>query len=188
VLTQQVWIKAENRKPPQMGEAIAPAAVQVSSSDTGFEASSLINGHGLRDLDFDDLTEHRGDPAYVWRSAKGDAKSWVEFDFGKPQNLNALTIWNYNDTWHTDQGVRKMDISVWTQETGWRKIRENQQVDQAEGGDGYDEPTIIHLDPTIAQKVRFDNLVSLGDSEYVGLSEVQFFGPTSSAASLVSQR
>jgi hypothetical protein len=188
VLTQQVWIKAENRKPPQMEEAITPAAVQVSSSDTGFEASSLINGHGLRDLDFDDLTEHRGDPAYVWRSAKGDAKSWVEFDFGKPQNLNALTIWNYNDTWHTDQGVRKMDISVWTQETGWRKIRENQQVDQAEGGDGYDEPTIIHLDPTIAQKVRFDNLVSLGDSEYVGLSEVQFFGPTSSAASLVSQR
>jgi hypothetical protein len=113
----------------------------------------------------------------MWRSAKGDLNGWLEFDFGKPQKLSTLCVWNYNDTWHTDRGVRKMDISVWTQEAGWRKIRENQQVDQAEGGDGYDEPTILNLDATTAQKVRFDNLVSLGDPDYVGLSEVQFFGP-----------
>jgi len=118
----------------------------------------------------------------MWRSTKGDAQSWVEFDFGQPQKLSTICIWNYNDAGHTNQGVRKMNISVWTAETGWQKIRAEQQVDQAEGGDGYDEPTIIKLDATTAQKVRFDALTSLGDSDYVGLSEVQFFGPARAAA------
>ena len=118
----------------------------------------------------------------MWRSTKGDAQSWVEFDFGQPQKLSTICIWNYNDVGHTNQGVRQMSISVWTLETGWQKIRAEQQVDQAEGGDGYDEPTLIQLDATTAQKVRFDALTSLGDSDYVGLSEVQFFGPARAAA------
>jgi len=115
----------------------------------------------------------------MWRSAKCDIdKSWLEFDFGQPQKLSTICIWNYSDTWHTSQGVRKMSISVWTQETGWRKIREEQQIDQAEGSDDYDGPTIIKLDAVVAQKVRFDAFTNFGDPDYVGLSEVQFFGPT----------
>lgn len=113
----------------------------------------------------------------MWRSAKGAAQSWVEFDFGQPQKLSTICVWNYNDTWHTNQGVRKMNISAWTPETGWQKIRAEQQIDQAEGGDAYDEPSIIQLDVTTAQKVRLDALTNFGDPDYVGLSEVQFFGP-----------
>ncbi len=131
----------------------------------------------------------------MWRSAKGEAQSWVEFDFGQPQKLSTICIWNYNDTGHTNQGVRKMSISAWTQETGWQKIREDQRIDQAESGDGYDEPTIIKLDSTTVQKVRFDALTNFGDPDYTGLSEVQFFaspgpqaGSTSSPPALVSQR
>lgn len=161
---------------------IVPMDVQAGSSDTGTSAVNLTNGSGLRDFDFDDLAEHRGDPACMWRGAKTDTKDWLEFDFGKPQTLIAISVWNYNEMWHTDRGVRKMDISVWTQQSGWRKIRQALQLDQAEAGDGYDEPTIIKIDPTIAQKVHFDDLVSFGDTEYVGLSEVQFFGPTESKA------
>jgi hypothetical protein len=175
-----VWIKARNRQPPALGEMIIPTDVQAGSSDTGTPAVNLTNGSGLRDFDFDDLAEHRGDPACMWRSAKGDTKDWLEFDFGKPQKLIAIAVWNYNEKWHTDRGVRTIDISVWTQETGWQRIRETLQLDQAEGGDGYDEPTVVQLDPTMAQKVRFDGLVSFGDTEYVGLSEVQFFGPDDS--------
>ena len=52
------------------------------------------------------------------------------------------------------------------------------------------------LDTVTAQKVRFDNLVSFGDAEYIGLSKVQFFRPRSAEAvrpfasspTLVSQR
>ncbi len=188
-----MWIKADNRKPPTLGEAIAPTAVQASSSDTGSAAVNLINGSGLRDVDFDDLNEHRGNPSFLWRTAKGENQSWLEFDFGRPQKLSTICIWNYNDTWHTNQGVRKMNISAWTQETGWQKIRADQQVDLAEGGDGYDEPTIIRLDaPTTAQKIRFDALTNFGDPDYTGLGEVQFFtsaGPqaASSPPGLISQ-
>jgi hypothetical protein len=35
----------------------------------------------------------------------------------------------------------------------------------------------LHYHPTTAQKVRFDDMASFGDTEYLGLSEVQFFGP-----------
>ena len=177
VLTQQIWIKAENRKPPALGEAITPTAVQAGSSDTGSAPVNLINGSGLRDFDFDDLNEHQSKPAYMWRSAKGDTKDWLEFDFGKPQKLSTICVWNYNDTWCINQGVRQMNVSVWTQEAGWQKLREGQPIDQAEGGDAYDEPTLIRFDATMAQKVRFDALTNFGDPDYIGLSEVQFFGP-----------
>ena len=161
---------------------ITPTAVQAGSSDADSTAVNLINGSGLRDFDFDDLNEHRANTAYMWRSAKGDTKDWLEFDFAAPQKIATLCIWNYNDTWHTHVGVQKMNISVWTPETGWQKIRENQSIDQAEGGDGYDEPTILKLDAVMAQKVRFDALTNFGDPDYVGLSEVQFFTPAGPAA------
>lgn len=183
ILAQQVWLKDENRKPPVTGEAIAPTAVQASSSDTGSAAANLINGKGLRrNLSREGLVEHSSDASSMWRSTKGDAKAWVEFEFDKPQTLGSICIWNYNDTWYTNRGVQKMDVSVWTQETGWRKIREGQPVDQAEGGDSYDEPMFLHFDTVTAQKVRFDNLVSPGDAEHVGLSKVQFFGPRGAQA------
>jgi len=172
-----VWIKDPNRKSPVAGEAITPTAVRASSSDMGSVTISLINSRGLRDFNLDGLNEHSSNPAYMWRSAKGDAKGWVEFDLGKPRTLIAISVWNYNETWHTERGVRKMDVSVWTQETGWQRIRESVPLEPAEGGDGYDEPTVIKLDPMMAQKVRFDSLVSFGDTEYIGLSKVQFFGP-----------
>jgi hypothetical protein len=177
MLAQPAWIKDRNRTLPVLGDPIAATAVQASSSETGSPAVNLINGRGLRDVNFDGLNEHSSNPAHMWRSVKGDAKGWVVFDLGKPHTLSAISVWNYNETWHTERGVRKMDIAVWTQAAGWRKIREGLLLDSAEGSDGYDEPTVLKLDSLTAQKVRFDGLVSLGDPEYVGLSKVQFFGP-----------
>lgn len=181
-MAQQIWIKAENRKPPELGETVTPTAVQASSSDAASPATNLINGNGLRDLNLDGLTEHSGDPSHMWRGAKNEAKGWVQFDFDKPQKLNAISIWNYNETWHTDRGVQKMNVSVWTPEAGWQKVREGLSVDQAEGGNGYDEPMVITLEATTAQKVRLDDLSNFGDPDYTGLSKVQFFGPRAAQA------
>ncbi len=178
ILAEQLWIKPRNRQPLALGEIIAPTDIQAASSDKETPAVNLTNGNGLWDFDFDDLDEHRGKPAFMWHSARGDTNSWLEFDLGRSGTLTAIAVWNYNEMWHTDRGVRSMDVSVWTQETGWRKIRDDLQIDQAEGGDGYDEPTVVKLDSVSARKVRFDDMFSLGDTEYIGLSEVQFFGPT----------
>jgi hypothetical protein len=187
ILAQQLWIKDQDRKPPELGEAILPAAVQASSSDTGSPPANLINGRGLlRNLSREGLREHSSDPSSMWRSAKGEAKGWVEFDFAQPRKLETLLVWNYNETWHTDRGVRKLDLSAWTPETGWQKIRDNQLLESAEGSNSYDEPTLVRFDAITAQEIRLDGLTSLGDSDYVGLSKVQFFAPRGPQATKLS--
>jgi hypothetical protein len=142
----------------------------------------------LRDRDADGLDEHSGEARQMWLSAKGDTKGWVEFDFGTPQKLSTICLWNYNDTWHTDRGVRTANISVWTQEAGWKTIRTDLSFEPAEGGDSYDEPTVVTLDAVAAQKVRFDNFTSLGDTEFLGLSNAQFFQPRGPQAAQPSPR
>jgi len=177
ILARQVWIKAGNRKPPATGEMVVPKAVQAGSSSAGSDATNLINQGGLRDRDSDDLYEHGTDPHDMWLSAKGQTDGWLEFTFEQPQKLGAICLWNYNDMWHTERGVRKASLSAWTRETGWHKILEDVSLNQAEGSDDYDEPTVITLKEVTAQKIRLDRLVGFGDPEYVGLSEVQFFEP-----------
>ncbi|MGE5297107.1 MAG: LamG-like jellyroll fold domain-containing protein [Solirubrobacterales bacterium] len=175
ILAKQVWVKAENRTPPAAGNLIAVKAVQASDSDPDAQAGNLINRSGLLNRDGDNFDEHGVDPAHMWRSAKGGTSSWLEFDLGEVQSLGGVSIFNYNDSWHTDQGVRKADISIWTQETGWKKIHDDLTIDQAEGTDDYDEPTFIELDGVKARKIRLDDLAGFGDAHCVGLSEVQFF-------------
>jgi hypothetical protein len=156
--------------------------VQASSSDPNAPVANLINPSSLRDRDLDGLDEQSADAEQMWLSAPGDTKGWVEFDFGVPQKVSTICFWNYNDTWHTDRGVRTANISVWTPEGGWKAVRTDLPIEQAEGGDGYDEPTVVTLDAVPAQKVRLDNLTSLGDADCVGLSEVQFFTTRGPAA------
>jgi hypothetical protein len=183
ILARQVWIKGDHRKTPMTGGEIPPKAVQASSSDEGTDVANLTNRSGLANRDADELEEHSVNPAHMWRSARGDANRWLEFDLGQVHSLGAICLFNYNDGWLTNRGVSKMDISVWTQEAGWQKIRDDLPIEQAQGSDDYDEPMFVKLDGVKAQKVRFDDLASFGDPDYVGLSEVQFFGPRGPQAS-----
>jgi len=111
----------------------------------------------------------------MWRTARSDGRSWIEFDLGQAQSIGTICLFNYNDGWFTDRGVSKADISIWTQDTGWQKIRDDLPIAQAQGSEDYDEPTVVQLDGVKARKVRFDDLASFGDPDYVGLSKVQFF-------------
>lgn len=148
-----------------------------AGSDPDGKAANLINRSGLNDRDADGLDEHSGSPDHMWLSAKGQTQGRLEFDLGEPKPIGTICIWNYNDTWRTDRGVRKADISIWTQENGWRKLRDDVPLEQAEGGDDYDEATIVSLDAVRAQKIRLDDLENFGDADHIGLSEVQFFRP-----------
>jgi hypothetical protein len=148
-----------------------------ADSDPDAKAVNLINGSGLNDRDLDGLDEHSGSLDHMWISAKGQTEGWLEFDLGEPQAVGTICIWNYNDTWRTERGVRKADISVWTQEKGWQKLRDDVLFERAEGGNDYDEATIVNLDAVQAQKVRLDDLENFGDADHIGLSEVQFFRP-----------
>jgi hypothetical protein len=129
----------------------------------------------LRDQDNDGLLEHSSEPADMWLTEKGQTTGWIEFDLGKPHKLDLIQIWNFNEKWHTNRGLKKADISVWTEGKGWQKVLDDFQVDEADGSSDYDEPVLAKLAGVEAQKVRLDDLANLGDAEYIGLSEVRFF-------------
>jgi hypothetical protein len=111
----------------------------------------------------------------MWLTEKGQTTGWIEFDLGKAHKLDLIQIWNFNEKWHTNRGLKKADISIWTEGVGWQKVLDDFQVDEADGSDDYDEPALAKLGGVQAQKIRFDDLTNLGDAEYVGLSEVRFF-------------
>jgi hypothetical protein len=89
--------------------------------------------------------------------------------------LGSIIVWNYNVRDLTKRGIKRADISIWTQDGGWQKIFDDFEFAEAEGSFDYDEPTLVKLDGVKVQKVRFDDLANLGDEEYIGLSEVRFF-------------
>lgn len=168
-------IKAEGRKPIVAGELVTPVAVQASSSNHDAVIDRTFDGSGLADKSSDGLLEHSSKLADMWLTEKGQTTGWIEFDLGKIHKLDLIQIWNFNEKWHTNRGLKKADISVWTENKGWQKVLDDFQVDEADGSDDYDEPVLAKLGGVDAQKIRFDDLANLGDAEYVGLSEVQFF-------------
>ncbi|GEM_PF-573619 len=177
VLAHQLWIKPQKRDLLVTGEAIVPQTAQAGSSDPNANVANLIGQRGMADWDRDGRDEHSSAPADMWLSEKGQTETWLEFDLGEAHKLGSVCIWNFNDTWYTDRGVRQADISVWTQETGWRKLHDDLSLPRAEGSADYDEPVVVNLDNVTAQKIRLDDLASFGDAEHVGLSKVQFFKP-----------
>jgi hypothetical protein len=167
-------IKAEGRKPIHTGELVTPVAVQVSGSPDQVGISRAVDGSGLADKNSDGLLEHSSKPADMWLTEKGQTTGSIEFDLGKAHKLDLIQIWNFNEKWHTNRGIKKADISIWTESKGWQKVFDDFQVDEADGSDDYDEPALAKLGGVQAQKIRFDDLANLGDAEYVGLSEVRF--------------
>ena len=177
VLAHQLWIKPQKRSPLVTGEAIVPQTAQAGSSDPNANVANLIGQNGLADRDRDGRNEHSSASDNMWLSAKGQTQTWLEFDLGEAHKLGTICIWNFNDTWYTDRGARQVDVSIWTQETGWRKLHDDLSLVRAEGGDDYDEPVVVNLDNVTAQKIRLDDLANYGDADHIGLSKVQFFKP-----------
>jgi len=177
-----IKVKEFDRKAPLTGKQIVPVTGRADSSHLDMTVAHILDGTSLVDGDGDGLLEHGETAENMWLSEQGRTKGWIEFDLGGVYELGSIFIWNYNERDHTKRGIKRADISVWTQDTGWEKIFDDFEFAEAEGSFDYDEPTMVRFDGAKAQKVRFDDLISLGDEEYVGLSEVQFFESWGNAA------
>ncbi len=170
-----VKIKEFYRKAPLTGKLIQTVTARADSSRLDMAIEHIVDGTSLRDVDGDGLLEHGETPENMWLSEKDGMRNQVEFDLGRVYELGSILVWNYNERGHTKRGVKKADISVWTAEGGWQKIFDDLDFTEAEGSFDYDEPTLMRFDGLKAQRVLFDDLIGLGDEEYVGLSEVRFF-------------
>lgn len=157
--------------------AVGQMALDVKTS------VSALCGAGLGNADRDRLLEHNTHPDAMWLSKKEAAGEGIVFEFAAAQMLEKIAVWNYNLPNYTGRGVGKADISVWTEQGGWKSLLKGVELAEAEGTPDYDDPTIISFKPTLAQKVRFENLVPIRDEGFVGLSEVRFFEPFGPAAS-----
>jgi len=168
-------IKHFDRKAPATGTQIQPVTIRTHSSHLSEAVLRCVDGTGLDDGDKDSLLEHSEDPNHMWISQKGQTQGWLEFDLGNVHDLGSMLVWNYNERNHTSRGIESVDISIWTEENGWQQIHDDIVFTEAEGSFDYDEPDYIQLNGVKAQKVRLEDLKSLGDETYIGLSEVQFF-------------
>jgi hypothetical protein len=157
-------------------------AVGQMALDVKTSASALAEA-GLGNADRDRLLEHNTHPDAMWLSKKEAAGEGVVFEFDAARTLEKIAVWNYNLPNYTGRGVGKTDISVWTEQGGWKSLLKGVELAEAEGTPDYDDPTIISFKPMLVQKVRFENLVPIRDEGFVGLSEVRFFEPFGPAAS-----
>jgi hypothetical protein len=169
-------LKAEGREAPLTGEQITTVTAKADSSRAKHPVASIVGSPGLLQADIDELMEHTTNASTMWLSEKGQTSGWIEFDLGQPEKIDLIEVWNFNEKWHTNRGVKSADISVWSEGPGWKKLYDDFAFDEAEGTGDYDEPALVKLGGVDVQKLRFDDLVNFGDPEYVGLSKVRFFG------------
>jgi tetratricopeptide (TPR) repeat protein len=170
-----IKIKEFYRKAPLTGERIPQVTARADSSHSVMTAVHIVDESGLADEDHDGLLEHDENPETMWLSEQGQTSGRLEFDLGGAYELGSILVWNYNERGHTKRGIKRADISVWTQDTGWQKIFDDFEFAEAEGSFDYDEPILVRFTEVKAQKVRFDDLANFADEEYIGLSEVRFF-------------
>ncbi len=160
---------------------MGPAVAGVSADSASF--TGLVDGGGLGNVDNDRLIEHSTSTADMWLEQTGTVGEGLVFDLGQEQPIESIQVWNYNRPAYTDMGVQQCDIAVWTAGGGWKTVLKDAVLQEAEGSDDYDEPTLLTFEAVPAAKVRFENLTGFNSElKQVGLSEITFHQPLGPAA------
>jgi hypothetical protein len=166
-------LKPRNRKPPETGAKVRVEAVHVTPLGDDAGLAALVNRKGLLDVDKDGLKEQDVNQTNMWQGG-WTANLSLEFDLPEPVPLGAIEVWNYNAEWQTTNGFRKADLAVSLDGATWRTVVRGVEFAEAEGTPDYDEPTVLKLDGSLVQKVRFENILPWGAGQKVGLSEISF--------------
>lgn len=176
---------------PVAGLSPLPTTIQsVSSNLAGFNrnAAYAANGTGLG----------YGDP----HSAAPDGTMWlnqgsfanvppeqfdlnpeITFDLGSEQKITTMKIWNYNEfvAGREDEllgrGVRLANVLVAGEDLVFETLYDGLEIDRANGDATVDFSQAFDMLGVTARYVKLDILANHGgDNNFVGLSEVQFFG------------
>ena len=172
--------------PGDVGEVPLPATIHaVSSNLAGFDrnADYIVNGNGK---------------FANWHSITPDGRMWlnqgsfaggepdlepeITFDLGEVKQLDRMKVWNYNEILPgredlLERGVRLADILVAGEDLVFTTLIEDQVFVLAPGMADVDFAQVIDLMGAEARYIKFDIDISagVGDNDFVGLSEVQFF-------------
>jgi hypothetical protein len=108
----------------------------------------------------------------------------ITFDLGSEVSVESVKVWNYNEDLPDrpellERGVAVADILVAGEDLEFSVVIEEQEFDIAPGDDTVDFGQVIELGVQ-ARYVKFDiDSNHGGDADFVGLSEVIFFGSDS---------
>ncbi|MHC4116453.1 MAG: LamG-like jellyroll fold domain-containing protein [Planctomycetota bacterium] len=153
--------------PMTLGEHIT--AVTASSFDPKYQHINTINGSGLDADDLHDANEHN-----MWLSAKNaSGQAWIQYEFDRNYQLDALLIWNYN-RFHEDKlgyGFKEMLIEYSADGVDFAAL-DPIQLESATGKEPI-SPVTVALNGLVASHVRLKAVSNfMGRSQY-GLSEVR---------------
>lgn len=164
------------------GAVRTQVGVQGSSASTGYPASGLTDGTGLIGHGVGATHTNGLGSANMWLSARGAVTNqWLEFDLGRPVELDAAAIWQYNQNTLPDEslalgclkrGIRWMTVSLADAD---HVYFEYGKFGLAKGGGSAAEPAqVIGLKTGFVRYVKFAVEGNWGDPYCVGLGEVEF--------------
>ena len=159
-------------------EVLGVTIQDVSSEleDGARKAEYIVDGSGL---DFVAPGTHRNFPwGTMWLSRTGEVISdqYLIFDLNGTYELTGVRIWNYNENAlgdYTSRGVNEMEILVSADNSTYASLGIF-NLSQASGIEDVDFSEKIPVTVNGVRYVKFDINSNLGDSSYVGLSEVRF--------------
>ncbi len=155
---------------------ISATSNAISEEDAGPE--NTVNGSGLNANG-----AHSTRATDMWLGEPGDEPVYIQYEFDKVYELQAMWVWNYNAKFEflLGLGVRVATIEYSENGVDWTVLDEVQFA-QAPAEADYAANTIVPLAGVSAKYVRLADLDNWGLVEAVGLSEVKFFaekGPAS---------
>ena len=175
-------------EPPVLPEGALPATILSVSSNladhSGFNrtADYVLDLSGWTNEGFHSI----GPEGNMWLNTgsfvePNDLEPEIAFDLGAVVEIDSVKVWNYNETLPgrdelLGRGVAAADILVAGEDLEFTVLAEGVEFDIAPGVEDEDFGQIIDLGVE-ARYVKFDILSNHdGDNDFVGLSEVIFFG------------
>lgn len=174
---------------PTLPEGLLDVSIHEVSSNLGDNtnfnrtAEHIISGAGLNESE----QAHSINPeGTMWLNNGSfaepiDLEPFITFDLGSVVDVDSVKIWNYNETLEgrpelLGRGVATMDILVAGEDLQFQTLLSEVELEIAPGFEDEDFSESFDLG-VAARYVRFEILSNHeGDNDFVGLSEVRFFG------------
>ncbi|HRT28439.1 MAG TPA: discoidin domain-containing protein [Kiritimatiellia bacterium] len=176
-------VKFEVAPPPDIDKSVwrTPRVVQSSSASDTNPVSRLIDDSGIEGTGLAATHTNGLGQSSMWLSGFGViTNEWVEFDLGREVDLDAVVIWQYNQTVLPDmssasgclkRGVRGTRIYLAGTDHAYS---EHGFFGLPIGSGSTDEPAhLIKLDVDRVRYVKLAICSNWGDPCYVGLGEVK---------------
>lgn len=175
----------------QSNRILGVAAMASSTEIAEFGANNLVNGSGMHGDRHSNKTTDT-----MWSSTLGKVVGeFVLFDLARRCKIEAMKVWNYNETafdLFRVRGVKQADIYISNTGDGdpisrpeaWQLVVDDCKFSLADGTPDYDTPDVIPLGDVESRFVAMvfeetfgaDPRPELNGVRSVALSEVQFFG------------